>query len=73
MKLKDLHRKYEDYEFLEDKHDYIQWMFPNHYGSAFNSASKPLNYIESELFLKDNQARLSLFYSVFIFIDFMGL
>lgn len=47
MKLKDLHRKYEDYEFLEDKHDYIQWMFPNHYGSAFNSASKPLNYIES--------------------------
>jgi hypothetical protein len=45
MTLDQLQAKYENYDFLEDVHDYVQWMFPNHYGSAFNSSSKPLNYI----------------------------
>lgn len=45
MILEELHAKFDDYHFLESVHDYIQWMFPNHYGSAFNSSSAALNYI----------------------------
>lgn len=41
-----LHSKFQNYTFLENRHDYIQWMFPNHYGSAFNSKSSPLSYLE---------------------------
>ena len=40
-----LHSKRGDYRFLEDRHDYIQWMFPNHYESAFNYNSHPLGYL----------------------------
>jgi hypothetical protein len=73
MLLEHLQSKFEDYEFLERVHDYVQWMFPNHYGSAFNSSSAPLSYIESELFLQDEGAQTSLLYSIFLFTDFMGL
>lgn len=73
MDINALHSKFGDYSFMEKVHDYIQWMFPNHYGSAFNSSSKPLNYIESELFIRDDHAKLSLLYSIFMFFDFMGI
>jgi hypothetical protein len=52
MDLEQMHNKIYDYNFLEGIHDYIQWMFPNHYGSAFNSSSVPLSYTESYLFQK---------------------
>jgi hypothetical protein len=48
-------------------------MFPNHYGSSFNSDSFALNYIESQLFLKDKQIQINLLYSIVLFFDFMGL
>jgi len=48
-------------------------MFPNHYGSGFNSKSQPLNYLESELFLEDQQIALAMFQSTVVFFDFMGL
>ena len=73
MNLKQLQDKFEDYHFLESVHDYIQWMFPNHYGSAFNSSSNALNYIESEMFMQDHEVKTSMLYSIFIFTDFMGL
>lgn len=48
-------------------------MFPNHYGSNFNSDSFPLNYIESQLFLQDKQIQAKLLHSIVLFFDFMGL
>jgi len=48
-------------------------MFPNHYGSAFNSQSWPLNYIEAKLFLLDKSIGLHMLKSIFIFMDFMGI
>ena len=73
MDLKKLLNQYQDYHFLEQTHDYIQWMFPNHYGSCFNSSSSPLNYLESELFLRDDHIALAIFQSATLFFDFMGL
>ena len=62
-----------DYRYLEGSHDYIQWMFPNHYGSGFNSEAQALNYIESEIFLKSEAIGLKMVKSIFIFLDFMGV
>lgn len=48
-------------------------MFPNHYGSSFNSQAAPLNYIEKYIFLHDRSIALNMLISVNIFFDFMGL
>jgi hypothetical protein len=68
-----LHSKFQNYQFLEGRHDYIQWMFPNHYGSAFNSRAFPLTYLEKRLFLDDNEVGLRLLTSLYIFLDFLGV
>jgi hypothetical protein len=68
-----LQSKMGDYHFLEVVHDYIQWMFPNHYGSAFNSSSVPLGYTEAYLFLRENDIGITLLRSIYIFFDFMGI
>ncbi len=39
-----------DYDKLEDNHSYIQWLFPNFYGSAFNSSAYKLEEEEAEEF-----------------------
>lgn len=48
-------------------------MFPNHYGSAFNSESKCLNYLESELFIKNLQIGLRMLQSIYIYFNFIGI
>jgi hypothetical protein len=68
-----LHSKFRQYKFLENRHDYIQWMFPNHYGSLFNSNSFQLTYVESQLFLDDSQLGLRMLFSIYLFLDFMGI
>ena len=42
-----IHSKRGDYRWLEDKHDYIQWLLPNHYQSSFNSHSFAMGYLEA--------------------------
>jgi hypothetical protein len=36
-----------DYEWLEETHDYIQWLFPNYYKSKFNKSSFELKFEEA--------------------------
>lgn len=48
-------------------------MFPNHYGSAFNSKSFQLTYLEGLLFLDDPQVGLRMLHSIYLFLDFMGI
>ena len=62
-----------DYRRLEGRHDYIQWMFPNHYGSGFNAEASPLNYAESALFHHSQELGAKLLRSLHVFLDFMGL
>lgn len=33
-----------NFDWMEDSHDYIQWLFPNHYRSRFNYSSHALSY-----------------------------
>ena len=73
MNLAQLHKKYRSYRFLEEVHDYIQWMFPNHYASGFNDQSYALNYLQSQLFSLDAQVAANMFVSILLFFDFMGL
>lgn len=68
-----LHSKFQHYGFLEGRHDYIQWMFPNHFGSVFNSRSFPLNYVEHLLFKEDAEVGRRILTSIYIFFDFMGI
>jgi hypothetical protein len=48
-------------------------MFPNHYGSKFNSSSFPLDYIETRLFRDDEHIGLRMLVSIYVFFDFMGI
>lgn len=73
LNITQLHRQNYNYVYLEGSHDYIQWMFPNHYGSAFNARARPLDYIESQLFMRDLEIGVRMLKSIYIFLDFMGL
>lgn len=42
-----------DYEKLEGSHKFIQWLFPNFYGSDHNSDSHILAKHEAEIFRND--------------------
>jgi hypothetical protein len=48
-------------------------MFPNHYGSAFNSKSSPLSYLEKRLFIDDITIGFLMLKSIYQFFDFMGI
>lgn len=45
-KIESIHQKKGDYYWLESQHDYIQWMFPNHYQSRVNYQSEAMGYRE---------------------------
>jgi hypothetical protein len=48
-------------------------MFPNHYGSAFNSKSSPLSYLEKRLFINGPIIGFRMLKSIYTFFDFMGI
>jgi hypothetical protein len=49
--LRDIHGKlFSDWRWMESCHDYIQWLFPNHYKSRFNWHSHELTFDEAEVF-----------------------
>ena len=61
------------YTLLENKHDYIQWLFPIYESSAFNSFSSPLNKEERELIIKDEDCLNRLIESYKMMLNFYGL
>lgn len=48
-------------------------MFPNHYGSKFNSDSYMLGYTEAEMFQSDYSVGCKMLESITIFLDFLGI
>ena len=52
--LKGLFRK-NDYKKLEIHHGYVQWLFPNFYGSAFNRDSHKLLVEEAKIFRENKE------------------
>jgi hypothetical protein len=47
MKIEDLLECKQNYNFLEECHDYIQWLFPNSFKSTFNDLSHVLTEKEA--------------------------
>ena len=39
-----------DFKQLEVAHDFIQWLFPNHFKSRYNLNSVPLSVVEAKKF-----------------------
>ena len=62
-----------DYEWLEDNHNFIQWMFPNHFESSINLDTLPMGYLEVQLFRNTKALGQKLLRSINIFLDFMGV
>lgn len=58
---------------MEDTHDYIQWMFPNHYRSRFNYSSHSLNYQEAKIFRESRDIGERMVRSFEQYMDFIGI
>jgi len=44
-----------DYKKLEVHHGYIQWLFPNYYGSSFNKDAFKLTSEEAKIFRENKE------------------
>lgn len=68
-----LHTKKGNYWFLESNHSFIQWLFPNHFSSAFNSDSYELTIEEAKEFRRNRSIAESLLKSYEMMFDFYGI
>ena len=68
-----LHSKKNNYQWLEGRHDYIQFMFPNHFKSFFNDQASPMSYLEVKLFRKERKLGNLMLESLKIYLDFIGV
>ncbi|KRX01811.1 hypothetical protein PPERSA_00521 [Pseudocohnilembus persalinus] len=69
-----IHEKWaKNYELLERHHGYVQWLFPNHYSSRFNSNAHKLLKEEAQLFKRDLQIAKRQVKSFKMFLDFLGI
>jgi len=61
-----------DYDKLESKHDYIQWLFPIHESSAFNSSSQALQRHEVRKIRRSPVVTARFLKSYELILDFFG-
>jgi len=62
-----------DYDKLEEHHGYIQWLFPNFYGSAFNGSAYKLTPEEAKFFRKTPEIAKRLVKSYQLIYNFYGM
>eukprot|EP00727_Mastigamoeba_balamuthi_P001140 m51a1_g11022 hypothetical protein (318) ;mRNA; r:406871-409123 len=62
-----------DYEGLEARHGYIQWLFPIYYDSGVNSLASKLSRAEARLMRRDVQVARRIVRSYRLMLDFYGL
>lgn len=62
-----------NYEMLETRHDYVQWLFPIYVASQYNDASFALQRTEARQLRQDIEANLHFVFSYMLFLDFLGL
>ena len=68
-----LNSYFKNYHYLEHTHNYIQWLFPNHRPSVFNTDNRViLKLSELELLRENDIARGNLFLSLQTMVDFFG-
>lgn len=61
-----------DYDFLEGSHSFVQWLFPNHFSSAFNSSSYALTLEEARRFRTEEIIAKRLMIAYDLMFDFYG-
>jgi len=65
-----------DYKKLEIHHGYVQWLFPNFYGSAYNRDSHKLLLEEAKIFRENKEVFYDLYLKIINFRlprDLLGL
>lgn len=60
------------YTQLENRHDYIQWLFPSPERSRFNAQSTPLSVAEAEAIQADDGAMTRIRRAYQLIVDFWG-
>jgi len=63
----------QDYEKLEDRHGYIQWIFPIPAKSPFNSNAQPLQDVEIRLLKQHPEFKTRLIRAFSLMLDFYGM
>lgn len=63
----------QDYEWLEQTHDYIQWLFPLNEKSRFNPNAPLLTKTDIQAFKDNANLRKNLIQSFKLMLDFYGL
>eukprot|EP01017_Pseudomicrothorax_dubius_P010562 TRINITY_DN13788_c0_g1_i1.p1 TRINITY_DN13788_c0_g1~~TRINITY_DN13788_c0_g1_i1.p1 ORF type:complete len:553 (-),score=163.38 TRINITY_DN13788_c0_g1_i1:74-1732(-) len=62
-----------DYRKLEDRHDYVQWLFPNFFRSQFNRNAVALTSEEAAIFRNNKEIIGNLVKAYHLFYDFLGI
>ena len=62
-----------DFDWLERKHDYVQWLFPNYFKSRFNKSSKELKFKEAQIFRTDKEIVQNFVNSYKMMLGFYGM
>jgi len=62
-----------DYKKLEEHHGYVQWLFPNLYGSAFNGKAAKLSLDEAKVFRENLEISKRLIKSYELMYNFYGM
>ena len=70
--IEDLLNRKGDYNFLEGSHSFVQWLFPNHFSSAFNSSSYALTLSEAREFRSNDLIAKRLMKAYDLMFDFYG-
>jgi hypothetical protein len=58
---------------MEENHEFIQWLFPNHFQSRFNFNSLPLSKKEAEIFRTDVKLAKRLIRAYKLIYGFFGI
>ncbi|CAI8043692.1 Opioid growth factor receptor-like protein 1 [Geodia barretti] len=61
------------YDILEERHDYIQWLFPTQDGSDFNYYAQPLQKHEKKAICADSEASGRVVFCYKMMLDFYGM
>lgn len=62
-----------DYQKLEERHNYIQWLFPNKHRSGPNPNSSPLKDQEIEIFRNNRELKERVLKAFDLILDFFGM
>lgn len=67
-----LQARFNDFDWLETNHSYIQWLFPSRKRSVFNDVASPLTDVEICVIRSDAELRSKICNSFDLILNFFG-